>query len=253
MTESRDLAPLGEVTILVVAADARIAEGLRAELGRLGARMLAAPDGARALEVLRTVLADAVVADGELTGMTAADLAHRVRTDPRWHAVPVIVLATSGSPADADGQDADVSARLPRPPTAEELYRVIARLVPRASPRQTVRDCLARVSADARIAEMVRTAEHYTVRIDLPGEVGKELVLPAALLHRAISDARARSSVQRLLRSAVLVMQSQRAVGDACETLAAAARRTCPACGRPIRDADDPDAHRRCAAAGSGS
>jgi hypothetical protein len=97
---------------------------------------------------------------------------------------------------------------------------------------------------------MVRAPEHYTLRIDLAGEVGKELVLPAALLHRAISDARARSSVERLLRSAVLVMQSQRTIGEAQEALAGAASPGCPVCGRPITGADDPDAHRGCAGSG---
>jgi CheY-like chemotaxis protein len=247
MAESRDFAPLGDVTILVVAADGLLLEALRAELGRLGARLLAARDGAQALDILRTVLADALVADGELPGMTAADLARRVRSDPRWHAIPVIVLAASGSSSGADSQDDDVSARLPRPPAAEELYRAVARLVPRASPRQTLRDCLARVSAEARIVEMVRAPEHYTIRIDLAGEVGKELVLPAAVLHRAMSDARARSSVERLLRSAVLVMQSQRAIGDAHETLAGTALPSCRVCGRAITGADGPDAHPGCA------
>ncbi|MGH7266641.1 MAG: response regulator [Candidatus Rokuibacteriota bacterium] len=210
------------------------------ELGSLGARLLLARDGAQALAILQTVLADAIVADGELPGMSAADLARRVRNDPRWQGIPVIALTGPTAP----GAAAAFSVQLPRPPDAEQLYRAIATLVPRASPRRTVRDILARVSRDARLLDLVRAPEHHTVRITLRGEVETELVLPAALVDRAISDARARSSVERLLRSAVLVMQALPAIGDAKETTAGAANPICPVCSGAIADASEDEVRR---------
>jgi hypothetical protein len=88
----------------------------------------------------------------------------------------------------------------------------------------------------------VEPPDHYTIRIDLPGEIGKTLIVTRQMVDLASVNRAALRSLELLLRSAVLRQRSHRAI-DAGQTGAglrppAAETRTlvraCEECGKPI-------------------
>ena len=102
---------------------------------------------------------------------------------------------------------------------------------------------LQRVSPEARLTEMfVGPPDHYTIRVDLPGTIGKMLIVSRTVVDRAPVNAAALRSLELVLRSAVLRERSHRAIDEGhtgaslapppaeMQTLAQA----CDRCGRPI-------------------
>jgi hypothetical protein len=83
---------------------------------------------------------------------------------------------------------------------------------------------LGQVDAAARLTECTRTPDGrwYVLRVDLPDAIAKSLTLPASLIHWALAqtDAEARETLQRLLRTAIRVERSREAIYQSRETLA---------------------------------
>jgi hypothetical protein len=100
---------------------------------------------------------------------------------------------------------------------------------------------LARLRPDARLAEFVAAPpDHYTLRIDLPDDVGKTLVISRHIVDRAGTVSAAYRSLLLLLRGAVLRESSRRSLSRA---EAARGRQpsppgmlgqVCDACGTPL-------------------
>ncbi len=80
-------------TVLVVDDEPAIRSYVRAALEGAGYRVLDAPDGASALELLaRGERPDLILLDIALPGMNGLDLCRRLRNEPATAAIPVLLL-----------------------------------------------------------------------------------------------------------------------------------------------------------------
>jgi len=99
MTDSLDLA-LGAIperpTILVVEDEPHIREVLSGLLGALGYRLLMAVSAEQALDVLNVVSPDLVLTDVQLGAMSGIELCARLKADPRYELMPVVILTAVG-------------------------------------------------------------------------------------------------------------------------------------------------------------
>src|SRR4029079_13500615 len=95
MDASLDLA-LGadRPTILVVEDDPHIREILAGLLGALGYRLLMAVSAEQALDALNVVRPDLVLTDVHLGAMNGIELCARLKADPRYELMPVVILTS---------------------------------------------------------------------------------------------------------------------------------------------------------------
>ncbi|HEY7041940.1 MAG TPA: HD domain-containing phosphohydrolase [Methylomirabilota bacterium] len=89
-------APVERPTILVVEDDAHIREVLAGLLAALGHRLLMAATAEQALETLNVVSADLVLTDVHLGAMSGVELCARLKADPRYELMPVVILTAVG-------------------------------------------------------------------------------------------------------------------------------------------------------------
>ena len=99
MTDRLDLS-LGAIserpTILVVEDEPRIREVLSGLLGALGYRLLMAASAEQALDALNVVSPDLVLTDVHLGAMSGIELCARLKADPRYELMPVVILTAVG-------------------------------------------------------------------------------------------------------------------------------------------------------------
>ncbi len=81
-------------TILVVEDDANIREVLSGLLGALGYRLLMAVSAEQALDALNVVRPDLVLTDVHLGAMNGIELCARLKADPRYELMPVVILTS---------------------------------------------------------------------------------------------------------------------------------------------------------------
>jgi putative two-component system response regulator len=98
MSDKLDLgsAPADRPTILVVEDDAHIRDVLSGLLGTLGYRMLMAASAEQALDALNVVSPDLVLTDVHLGAMSGIELCVRLKADPRYELMPVVILTAVG-------------------------------------------------------------------------------------------------------------------------------------------------------------
>ena len=92
--------PLTSVTLLVVEDHDDSREFLRRLLRALGARVLVAPNGLDALQVLQSRRPDAILLDLMMPVMDGFTFARRLSRDRRWSAIPVIAVTALGGARD---------------------------------------------------------------------------------------------------------------------------------------------------------
>jgi putative two-component system response regulator len=99
MSDSLDLS-LGALserpTILVVEDEPHIREVLSGLLGALGYRLLLAASAEQALDALNVVSPDLVLTDVHLGAMSGIELCTRLKADPRYELMPVVILTAVG-------------------------------------------------------------------------------------------------------------------------------------------------------------
>jgi cyclic di-GMP phosphodiesterase len=99
MNDRLDLA-LGAIserpTILVVEDEPHIREVLSGLLGALGYRLLMAASAEQALDTLNVVSPDLVLTDVHLGAMSGIELCARLKADPRYELMPVVILTAVG-------------------------------------------------------------------------------------------------------------------------------------------------------------
>ncbi len=78
--------------VLVVDDDSSVREVTRLILQRAGHEVITAANGLEALEQLGIAVADMVLLDIEMPGMNGLELCERMRAEPSWQAVPVIMM-----------------------------------------------------------------------------------------------------------------------------------------------------------------
>jgi len=83
-------------TILVVEDEPHIREVLSGLLGALGYRLLMAASAEQALDALNVVSPDLVLTDVHLGAMSGIDLCARLKADPRYELMPVVILTAVG-------------------------------------------------------------------------------------------------------------------------------------------------------------
>ena len=88
--------PADRPTILVVEDDAHIRDVLSGLLGTLGYRMLVAASAEQALDALNVVSPDLVLTDVHLGAMSGIELCARLKADPRYELMPVVILTAVG-------------------------------------------------------------------------------------------------------------------------------------------------------------
>jgi len=88
--------PADRPTILVVEDDAHIRDVLSGLLGTLGYRMLMAASAEQALDALNVVSPDLVLTDVHLGAMSGVELCARLKADPRYELMPVVILTAVG-------------------------------------------------------------------------------------------------------------------------------------------------------------
>lgn len=98
MSDKLDLgsSPADRPTILVVEDDAHIRDVLSGLLGTLGYRMLMAASAEQALDALNVVSPDLVLTDVHLGAMSGIELCARLKADPRYELMPVVILTAVG-------------------------------------------------------------------------------------------------------------------------------------------------------------
>jgi putative two-component system response regulator len=98
MNANPDLAfaPADRPTILVVEDDAHIRDVLSGLLGTLGYRLLMAASAEQALDALNVVSPDLVLTDVHLGAMSGIELCARLKADPRYELMPVVILTAVG-------------------------------------------------------------------------------------------------------------------------------------------------------------
>ena len=99
MSDSLDLAldTISErPTILVVEDEPHIREVLSGLLGALGYRLLMAVSAEQALDALNVVSPDLVLTDVHLGAMSGIELCARLKADPRYELMPVVILTAVG-------------------------------------------------------------------------------------------------------------------------------------------------------------
>src|SRR5262245_22300406 len=86
--------------------------------------------------------------------------------------------------------------------------------------------------------------DRYAIRLEIPREVGKAVLIPRRLLERALVDPSARRTVRNVVRTAARLLRSQRAISDSRASRATERLRTwtgprCAACDGSLF-AEDP-------------
>src|SRR5262245_7796683 len=136
-----------------------------------------------------------------------------------------------------------------------------------APARELVLELLRRINPEAALAEFhASPPAHYALRVDLPDEVGKTLILYRRSVDRARRSPTACRSLELVLRSAVLIQEAHRSIDRAIQAGARswamtkmASSRPCDMCAAPIRPDDHITVHRgrlvhqRCASGAGGT
>jgi len=96
---------------------------LEQQLAEQGYRTIVATDGAQALERLAAEAPDLVLLDWMMPGMDGLEVLRRMRAEPRWAAVPVIMLTARGSTEDkVRALDAGADDYVTKPTDEAELW-----------------------------------------------------------------------------------------------------------------------------------
>jgi CheY-like chemotaxis protein len=125
--------------VLAVEPDARIADVMRSVLQQDGYTVLVVPTAQEALDVLRTTVPVAFLAEveAESDGMSGHDLCVIVKRNERLQRVPVILLTRSARPADyTASHQLGAVVCMAKPFKPERLLHVV-RLVARQSPNKS--------------------------------------------------------------------------------------------------------------------
>ncbi len=119
--------PQGVRARVLVAEDSdTIREAIRRELVHAGFEVVTAADGTEALEIARRESFDAISTDVMMPGLDGYELTRRLRADPRYAEVPIVMVTSKDARLDTlRGFDAGASAYITKPADAAELVRTL--------------------------------------------------------------------------------------------------------------------------------
>jgi CheY-like chemotaxis protein len=103
---------------------------LKRALERAGHEVIAAADGAEALDAVRRHRPDIVVTDVDMPMMNGLELCRAIRADPGLRHIPVVLASGSLLPGDPVAAEAGASATLLKPFLPAQLLDCVAGLLP---------------------------------------------------------------------------------------------------------------------------
>lgn len=117
--------------VLAVEPDERTAETIRALLQQDGYTVVAVPTAKQALEILRSAVPSAFIAEAEGDEITGQDLCLIIKHDKRLERVPVILLTRSAKPADySTSHQLGAVVCMAKPFKPERLQHVVRLVAP---------------------------------------------------------------------------------------------------------------------------
>lgn len=117
-------------TILTVDDAATIRKMVSLTLKSAGHQVLEAPDGVRALDLLRSFPVDLVITDVNMPNMDGIELTRQVRALPKYLKLPIVLLTTESDPAKkAAGRAAGATGWIVKPFGQEQLLAIVAKLL----------------------------------------------------------------------------------------------------------------------------
>lgn len=120
--------------VLVVDDDAVIRDLLRVNLELEGYDVVAAADGATALEQIAAAHPDLVLLDVMMPGVDGWEVASRLKADEATAPIPIVFLTARAMRADVKrGTDLGVEAYITKPFDPEELIALVDRLIREAA------------------------------------------------------------------------------------------------------------------------
>jgi two-component system chemotaxis response regulator CheY len=88
-----------------------------------------AEDGKQALRLLAGLKVDVIITDLNMPAMDGVALIRALRADPKWRAVPILMLTTESDAAKkAEGRNAGATGWLVKPFNPEKLIEVVNRV-----------------------------------------------------------------------------------------------------------------------------
>jgi CheY-like chemotaxis protein len=119
------------LTMIVVAEDHEdIRFVLKRALERAGHEVVAAADGAEALEAVRRHRPEIVVTDVDMPHMSGLELCRAIRADAELQHIPVVLASGSLLPGDHRAVEAGASATLLKPFLPAQLLACVTALLP---------------------------------------------------------------------------------------------------------------------------
>jgi CheY-like chemotaxis protein len=123
--------PGRESVVLAVQADPRGAESMRNLLEQDGYTVITVPTAQDALEILRTIVPSAFIAEVEAEDMSGQDLCVIIKQNERLQGVPVILITRSAHPADyARSHQLGAVVCMAKPFKPERLQQVVRLVAP---------------------------------------------------------------------------------------------------------------------------
>jgi CheY-like chemotaxis protein len=108
--------PMETHHVLIAEDDPFIRRIAEVALKRAGFVVTAVADGVEALQVLEDRVPDVVLLDGMMPRMDGLDVCRRIKADPRFASVPVILVSARTEASDeAEGRSAGVAAYVRKP------------------------------------------------------------------------------------------------------------------------------------------
>jgi two-component system, chemotaxis family, chemotaxis protein CheY len=99
-------------------------------LRKAGFEVSEAEDGRKALAALQAAPVDAIITDLNMPNMDGVTLIRTLRSDPRWRAVPILMLTTeSDASKKAEGKNAGATGWLVKPFDPAKLIDVVKRVI----------------------------------------------------------------------------------------------------------------------------
>jgi two-component system, chemotaxis family, chemotaxis protein CheY len=94
-----------------------------------GFQVSEAEDGQKALDLLRGISVDLVIADLEMPKLDGVRLIRALRADPKYRSIPIVMLTTeSDASKKAEGRSAGVTDWLVKPFNPETLVELVQRV-----------------------------------------------------------------------------------------------------------------------------
>lgn len=116
--------------VLIVEDEPHIVESLRFILSRDGFEVTALADAETAMETMPTIAPDVLVLDAMLPGASGFDLLRRLRDDPAWASLPVLMLTAKGQRRDREvAREVGANRFMTKPFANAEVVAAVRELV----------------------------------------------------------------------------------------------------------------------------